>query len=590
MFFYFDENDNKVQVPGFEQTIKPILMALKEKEGRATIMELNEAVTRIMNLPEDVLRITHKGSGKQSEMEYRIAWGRTYLKKYGLITNISRGIWGFTDKFDGNIDKIDVEEILRKVRSENDDSKSEKDALTAFESALAFENMVRALLQELTGENKKPVFSTSADLGYDLILPEGIEESHEETKCIIIYMSTSKKNSPGFYERAKKKIGNCVGDGKVLLITNAVVDEAVKNNFDKNIVIWDKEELLKRIEPEASYVQYLINPQQALIEDVVSQNSSDQQSGIEQDRYIKQIKAAFRNQDVVLFLGAGISIDGGVPLWGTLIKTLHVYMLERLTKDKALSFKQQEMIKELASDNEMESPLIQMRYIRAEFSDEEYYKLVHSALYNGDINLDTALLDAIARISTPQRGYSGIKSIITYNFDDLLERKLRQKDIQYNIISGQGDRQLVDKLNIYHVHGYLPSEFTDVPDEPNLIFSEEDYHRVYRDAYSWSNLTQLNALRENTGLFIGCSLTDPNLRRLLDVAARSGETPRHYAFLRRKRFGSKEKGQTVNKDMMGLYQKIDNNIKKAYYQKLGLNIIWIDNFDEIPVILDGFLR
>lgn len=172
----------------------------------------------------------------------------------------------------------------------------------------------------------------------------------------------------------------------------------------------------------------------------------------------------------------------------------------------------------------------------------------------------------------------------------MLERKLTQKDIQYNIISGQGDRQLVDKLNIYHVHGYLPSEFTDVPDEPNLIFSEEDYHRVYRDAYSWSNLTQLNALRENTGLFIGCSLTDPNLRRLLDVAARSGETPRHYAFLRRKRFGSKEKGQTVNKDMMGLYQKIDNNIKKAYYQKLGLNIIWIDNFDEIPVILDGFLR
>ena len=577
-------------MPGFEQTIKPILIALKEKGGEATIAELNEAVIKIMDLPEDVLRIAHKDSSKQSEIEYRIAWGRTYLKKYGLITNVSRGFWKFTDKFDGNLEKIDVDEILRKVRSDSVSNKSEKPSLTAFESAQAFENMVRALLQELAAENQKPLYSNSIDSGYDMILPKGIEESQEETKCIIAYINTSKNNTSDFYEKAKQKPSNYLGEGKVLLVTNVVVSEMTRNSFGKNIIIWDKQDLLDRIEPEASYVQYLINPQQALIEDVVTKDNSDQQSGIERDSYLKQVKGAFRKQDVVLFLGAGISIDGGIPLWGTLIKTLHVYMLKSLTKDRDLSFKQQEMIKELASDNEMESPLMQMRYIRAAFSDEEYYKLVHSALYNDDINLDTSLLNAIAKISTPQRGYSGIKSIITYNFDDLLERKFRLKDIQYNIISGERDRQLVDKLNIYHVHGYLPSDFSEVPNEPNLIFSEEDYHRVYRDAFSWSNLTQLSALRENTCLFIGCSLTDPNLRRLLDVAARNDEIPRHYAFLKRKRFGNQKNNQTVNKDMMELYQKIDNNIQKAYYQKLGLNIIWIDDFEEIPAILDGFLH
>jgi len=68
----------------------------------------------------------------------------------------------------------------------------------------------------------------------------------------------------------------------------------------------------------------------------------------------------------------------------------------------------------------------------------------------------------------------------------------------------------------------------------SLIFSEEDYNKIYSDAYSWSNLAQLNSFRDNTCLFIGCSLTDPNLRRLLDVAARSGEKPRHYAFLKKK--------------------------------------------------------
>lgn len=40
-----------------------------------------------------------------------------------------------------------------------------------------------------------------------------------------------------------------------------------------------------------------------------------------------------------------------------------------------------------------------------------------------------------------------------------------------------------NQLSIYHVHGFLPKE----PEEEenrdlNLVFSEEDYHRVYRDA------------------------------------------------------------------------------------------------------------
>lgn len=592
MFFFFDENENKTEIPGFEQTIKPILMALQENGGKATIAELDEATIRIMNLTEEVKAIMHKGSNRQSEIEYRIAWGRTYLKKYGLITNVSRGVWELTEKFDGDIEKINVDEIVRKVRSDSAASGEEKMPLTGFESALAFENMVVALLRELVGKEGKQVQYTSLDFtdsGYDMILPNGLEGNQEEIRCIIEYVNVSRQKASDFHDKVKQRLKNLLSDGKVLLITNIIVSEELRNSFGRNVMIWDKEDLLERIEPEASYAQYLINPRQALIKDVVTTDSSVQQKSIEREGYLKQAKSAFRKQDMVLFLGAGVSIDGGIPLWGTLIKTLHVYMLNSLTKDKELSFAQQEMIKELAADNEMESPLMQMRYIKAAFSNDEYYKLVHSALYDHGVNLDTKLLNAIAKISTPQRAYCGIKSIITYNFDDLLERKFAKKDIQYNIISDEGDRQLVDKLNVYHVHGFLPSDFDEISEEPNLIFSEEDYHRVYRDSYSWSNLTQLSALRENTCLFIGCSLTDPNLRRLLDVAARNGENPRHYAFLKKKKINKSDDAGTVNNDVLELYQKIDDNIQTAYYKKLGLNIIWIDDFEEIPNILNGFL-
>ena len=90
-------------------------------------------------------------------------------------------------------------------------------------------------------------------------------------------------------------------------------------------------------------------------------------------------------------------------------------------------------------------------------------------------------------------------------------------------------------------------------------------------------------------MFNGCSLSDPNLRRLLDVTVRGDETPRHYAFLKKNKICKKNNSQAVDEKIIEIYQKIDDNIQTAYYQKLGLNIIWIDDFGEIPTILKSFL-
>lgn len=595
MFFFFDVNENKVGVPGFEETMRPILMALEENGGKASVADLNKATIRIMNLSEDVIQIMHKGSGRQSEIEYRMGWGRTYLKKYGLIENSSRGIWEFTSRFDGDIEGLDIEQIVREVRagSAGVENEGEKRVLTGFETGLAFENMVIALLRDLTRKGEKTAYyayGDISDLGNNVMLLKGLEQAKDEIKCIIEYVNVSRESISDFKRRVIQKLNGFLRTDKVLVITNIMVSQEDRDSFGNNITVWDRQDLLERIEPDSSYAQYLINPRQALIEDEITADVPDQQRAAERRQYLKQVKDSFYNQDLVLFLGAGVSIDGGIPLWETLIKTLHVHMLNHLTKGKGLSFKEKEMLKEFASDNQMESPLMQMRYIKGAFSDEKYYELVHAALYNQKIDLNTKLLNAIAKISKPQRRFSGIKSIITYNFDDLLERKFAQEEIQYHIIAGEEGRQLVDKLNVYHVHGYLPSNFSRNSGQPNLVFSEEDYHRVYRDAYSWSNLTQLNALRESTGLFIGCSLTDPNLRRLLDVAARNGESPRHYAFLKRKRLEEAAADRPGNKKIREVYQKIDNNIRMAYYRNLGLHIIWIDDYKEIPEILEGFLR
>ncbi len=77
-------------------------------------------------------------------------------------------------------------------------------------------------------------------------------------------------------------------------------------------------------------------------------------------------------------------------------------------------------------------------------------------------------------------------------------------------------------LPIYHVHGYLPQHSTDFDNNSDnlIVFSERAYHTIYADPFSWSNIIQLYTLKENTCLFIGLSITDPNMRRLLDISTR----------------------------------------------------------------------
>lgn len=83
-------------LPSFGEYFPPAVEALKQRGGSATIYELEEDVSRLMDLSEEVLAIPHKG-GPQSEFQYQLAWVRTYLKKAGLANNSERGVWSLTE-------------------------------------------------------------------------------------------------------------------------------------------------------------------------------------------------------------------------------------------------------------------------------------------------------------------------------------------------------------------------------------------------------------------------------------------------------------------------------------------------------------
>jgi len=87
-----------MKLPTYDEMMNPLLEALKQLGGSGTINEINEKVFEIMKLPNEVLEVPHGENGSRSEVEYRLAWTRTYLKRVGLLENSSRGIWALSSK------------------------------------------------------------------------------------------------------------------------------------------------------------------------------------------------------------------------------------------------------------------------------------------------------------------------------------------------------------------------------------------------------------------------------------------------------------------------------------------------------------
>ena len=102
------------KMPTFDTMMRPTVQALKLLGGSGNTNEIYQKVTDILGLSEDVLAILHPDTS-QTEVEYRLAWSRTYLKKVGVISNSSRGVWALT-KDSIKPEDIDPKEVLQRVR------------------------------------------------------------------------------------------------------------------------------------------------------------------------------------------------------------------------------------------------------------------------------------------------------------------------------------------------------------------------------------------------------------------------------------------------------------------------------------------
>jgi hypothetical protein len=266
---------------------------------------------------------------------------------------------------------------------------------------------------------------------------------------------------------------------------------------------------------------------------------------------IDTLRNACHQGNLTLYLGAGVSVGNGLPTWEQLVLAMYFAAVSKQHLGGWRPFPNYlYAIAEWYLDNSREPLEITARKLRNLYGEQgqaEFRESLRNTLYGGFVDADGNLtddphpdqllfanstLEAVAALcSHTHAGKRAVQAVITYNYDDLLEMALGSQACQP--VYGEGSIA-ADKMPIYHVHGFVPLVGKgSAPGE--IVFTEDQYHRAARDPYSWSNLVQIRSMSGSIGLMIGLSLTDRNMRRLLDAVAKAPIDSQQFVLLQRPR-------------------------------------------------------
>lgn len=317
----------------------------------------------------------------------------------------------------------------------------------------------------------------------------------------------------------------------------------------------------------------------------------------------EKLRQAWRDHRLVLFLGAGVSQPYGLPMWSDMVLTLLVD--EYPEKFKSLWEHYRRPFGSWLAETYGLTPVMLARLSQWKFQSKgrssTFQEYVRDMLYPEPPQTPKGLtsLKAVAQLTArSERLGRRIPLIVTLNFDDLLERELKRNG---------------ERLPILHPHGFLPRKV--LPPEADLVFAELEYHRLSFSSIHWAQVEMLNALRNYTVLFIGLSMTDPNLRRLLDASRSIGDPPSHFLFRKSYTLTQAEMARaarTVNERVLSQFpsnqpppelkdptqfEDAVNQMLRAQRQydeqlfgDMGVEVIWYNEHSDVPGMLAEISR
>lgn len=248
---------------------------------------------------------------------------------------------------------------------------------------------------------------------------------------------------------------------------------------------------------------------------------------------ISKIQRAIRENTLVIFVGAGVSANSGVPTWGQLIN----WMAKELNIDK--NIQENEYLK------------IAQYYFNA--NPRTFLKNVETYL---DGNWEPNVIsEYLFKEFNPQY-------FVTTNYDDILEKTSNKLSIPCAIIAQDSDIPTIGQNNaIIKMHGDFKHK--------NIVLKEDDYLNYFEN-YRLMEVFIKSLFATNTILFVGFSADDPNVNQIYSWVNNILQQNQREAYLLQI--------DDVNEDY---------KLKLKYFNKKGIHII---NYNELAKPIENYIK
>lgn len=256
---------------------------------------------------------------------------------------------------------------------------------------------------------------------------------------------------------------------------------------------------------------------------------------IERNEFVKKYAEKCKNNSAAIFLGAGMSVDAGLPSWKDLFAPL--------ANELGINI-----------DNTHYQIYDIAQFYANRFGTNELYKKIGKEINR--ILISSKTLDQLSLMQC--------NSIWTTNFDQVLENNLTKIGKIVNVISKEADLigcDLNKNINIFKLNG-------DIRDIQNAVITKSDLEK-YNEYHNYYLAFFKRELITKTFLFLGYSFTDSLVLPCISELGRAfnNNQPHHFTILK----------NSKSKDFKNFITDLENR-----YQ---IDVLLIDDYNEISDIL-----
>jgi SIR2-like domain len=290
-------------------------------------------------------------------------------------------------------------------------------------------------------------------------------------------------------------------------------------------------------------------------------------------------------RSLVIIIGAGASVEASLPTWDQFVERL---LTAAADGTDAFDLPKQK-VKEWVSRTLESESLLGAAGIADALSGGKLERLIPRALFGHQDIADYQPGPTLNQLARLRSTFDDNVSFISTNYDDLFEEALRKQQLLPQPYVKSGTKIEGDRVPVFHPHGFIGRPHgrrRNTQMEGPFIVSEEHFQLVDSDFAKRQETAVASKLLENPCLFVGVSLTDPNLLRYIYHYV-SEDHPHAAIFIRQAEYGA------IGRENEGSQpQRIGRAVQEAREQAVcarwtqrNLEAVFLDHFCDLAYLI-----